>query len=573
MTQSEHTAQKASYRRGTIMGLTAAEAFMLICFILLMLLMLWRAAAEENLRVAEEFGGNFTEEEKKLALANKDRLAELDSALEDIEAMRPLLEMPGMTPEKLVTAIELQERLGSLDPDLLDDRLRLVADEDIRRAAEALQTVEAEDLLKLVDMLEADKVQEVIEATELNATPDEVERLREENEEMAKRLVEFDASGLTPEDIRDLARRAPEISERLAAYEETGLQPDDVEALSNAVSEVEAARKRLDATGADIAKKLRDNVGPKIADLGGRILDSGDVIFPDRLLFGQNSAKIEPEFDDLLKVFCRPWFEVLYAEQASLETVQIEGHASSEFGNLPDRAAFDRNLDLSQRRSAAVFRRCLDYGGSDEIAAWARATTAAVGYSSSRVVFDAAGQEDRRASRRVVFAIDMRSEDEVIASTLNGPTSGQRGGAPAPNPSSEIVDKSLPDGQTYRARGYSPLIGLATHVRDGDTLEVAGQPIRLEGLHVPELSTPLGKRAREFLTDAIYGHELTCWLNGKRTRDRKVGVCFLNDQDISALMIQNGFGQDCPAFSDGRYSGIATSPAFDEQTLPKYCKR
>lgn len=424
MANVEHTAQKISYRRGTIMGLTAAEAFMLICFILLMLLMLWRVAAEEQLRVAEEFGNNFTDQEKRLAIAHKDRLSSLDEALSEIELIRPVFETPGMTQEKVAAAVALIERFGTLDPDMIDDRLRLVADEDIRRAVEAILPIERERLLKLVDLVEAGKLEQVLDVAELEATADEVALLRSQNKEMAERLAEVDAIGVPPHELIDLVRQAQTSVERLAAFEATGLQPDDIEALSTTISEAEAARRRLDATGADIAAKLREKVGLQIEQLGGRILDSGDVIFPDRLLFRAGSAEIEPAFNTLLGEFCRPWFEVLFAERASLETVQIEGHASSEFGNLSDRPAFDLNLDLSQRRSAAVFRKCLDYGGSDEIADWARATTAAVGYSSSRPVEDPDGKEDRPASRRVVFAIDMRSEDEVLSRVLDGPTGG-----------------------------------------------------------------------------------------------------------------------------------------------------
>lgn len=373
MAPLEHAAEKASYRRGTIMGLTAAEAFMLICFTLLMLLLLWRVTAEQAL----DFSSNFTPEEKKISLELKGRLAEKNLAIQDIVKILPLLETLGMTPEKLVTAIKIRESLGTLDPELLDDRLRLVATEDIRRAVKAIQKVDKKKLLDLVDLIEDGKVRELVES--------------------------------------------PEMLKRLEAYEKTGLTAEQVLAIANALENAKAA-------GADIAQTLRDRVGTKIKHLGGRILDSGDVVFPDRLLFRPDSVEIEPGFDELLQAFCRPWFQVLYDERASLDmdAIRIEGHASSEYGDLEVRPAFDRNLDLSQGRAASVLRKCLDYGGSDEIASWARANAAAVGYSSSRLIIDkTTGLEDRLASRRVVFAIDIRSEEGVISRTLPGPTGGQ----------------------------------------------------------------------------------------------------------------------------------------------------
>ena len=161
-----------------------------------------------------------------------------------------------------------------------------------------------------------------------------------------------------------------------------------------------------------VLSQLREQIGSRIAPLGGRILDNGDVIFPDRGLFEVGSAKISAEFDGVLQGVCRRWFEVLYNERHHLDTVQIEGHASSEFSDLGPRQAFDANLDLSQQRASAVFKRCLDFGGRDDIADWAQSRLVAIGFSSARPVIRN-GVEDRRASRRVEFAIGMKSEDEV----------------------------------------------------------------------------------------------------------------------------------------------------------------
>lgn len=63
---SEHTRQ---YRRGAVMGLTVAEAFMLLAFVLLMLMMLWRQEDRKAVQAAEEFA----------ALAPAERQAVLDT--------------------------------------------------------------------------------------------------------------------------------------------------------------------------------------------------------------------------------------------------------------------------------------------------------------------------------------------------------------------------------------------------------------------------------------------------------------------------------------------------------------
>jgi endonuclease YncB( thermonuclease family) len=46
------------------------------------------------------------------------------------------------------------------------------------------------------------------------------------------------------------------------------------------------------------------------------------------------------------------------------------------------------------------------------------------------------------------------------------------------------------------AREGGEVAGPVTHVRDGDTIEVAGVPVRLNGLHAPELREPGGQAAK-----------------------------------------------------------------------------
>jgi micrococcal nuclease len=91
-----------------------------------------------------------------------------------------------------------------------------------------------------------------------------------------------------------------------------------------------------------------------------------------------------------------------------------------------------------------------------------------------------------------------------------------------------------------------------TYVRDGDTIEIGIEAVRIEGLHAPESNTRLGQQAKRFVSDLVFGKFVTCWLNGEETHDRKVGVCFLAQQDIAARLVAEGFGRDCPAFSGRR---------------------
>jgi micrococcal nuclease len=94
------------------------------------------------------------------------------------------------------------------------------------------------------------------------------------------------------------------------------------------------------------------------------------------------------------------------------------------------------------------------------------------------------------------------------------------------------------------ARGS--LVAEVTYVRDGDTIEVGGLPIRLQGLAAPEGNEPGGDEATQAMQALVYGRELRCDLDGQRTYDRCVGICYLEGQDISEVMVRRGLARDCP---------------------------
>ena len=116
------------------------------------------------------------------------------------------------------------------------------------------------------------------------------------------------------------------------------------------------------------------------------------------------------------------------------------------------------------------------------------------------------------------------------------------------------------------------LNGMVTKVRDGDTIEVGRIPIRLNGVSAPEMNEPLGPQSKAFMTDLVMGKRLRCELNGEKTHDRFVGICYLSDQDIGAKVIANGLALDCPQYSGGRYAEYEVQGAAAKIKLPEYCK-
>lgn len=87
---------------------------------------------------------------------------------------------------------------------------------------------------------------------------------------------------------------------------------------------------------------------------------------------------------------------------------------------------------------------------------------------------------------------------------------------------------------------------------DGDTLDVAGQRIRLATIDAVESSQmctrndgaewPCGQAAKAFLANLLAAGEVRCIPTGKKTYNRFVAFCRVNEKDLGAAIAENGFG-------------------------------
>ncbi len=110
------------------------------------------------------------------------------------------------------------------------------------------------------------------------------------------------------------------------------------------------------------------------------------------------------------------------------------------------------------------------------------------------------------------------------------------------------------------------------HVRDADTIVVDGTPVRLNGVDAPELDTRSGQDAKRWMVNFLRGKSIECKLNGERTYDRWVGVCYADGQDIGAAVIAAGHALDCARYSGGRYRSLETPAAKSRLRRAGYCR-
>ena len=108
-------------------------------------------------------------------------------------------------------------------------------------------------------------------------------------------------------------------------------------------------------------------------------------------------------------------------------------------------------------------------------------------------------------------------------------------------------------------------------IRDADTIVVDGTPVRLNGVDAPELQTKAGKSARRWMVNFLADKSVNCDLNGERTHDRWVGICYADGQDIGVAVIAAGHALDCRRYSGGRYRNLETPAARSRLRRARYC--
>lgn len=113
------------------------------------------------------------------------------------------------------------------------------------------------------------------------------------------------------------------------------------------------------------------------------------------------------------------------------------------------------------------------------------------------------------------------------------------------------------------ASATTPIQGRAKII-DGDSLEVAGERIRLFGIDAPEARQQCrdangqdyacGRDATRILTALIGGRPVSCQLVTHDQYARDVATCEANGADLGEAMVRAGYALDYARHSRGRYA-------------------
>lgn len=102
---------------------------------------------------------------------------------------------------------------------------------------------------------------------------------------------------------------------------------------------------------------------------------------------------------------------------------------------------------------------------------------------------------------------------------------------------------------------WVPALTGSVRVADGDSLELGGERIRLEGIDAPELrqscgapdggpadaAWPCGEKARQALKRLVSAGEVSCRPVDEDRYGRAVAICTAGGRDVGAAMVEEGW--------------------------------
>ena len=233
-----------------------------------------------------------------------------------------------------------------------------------------------------------------------------------------KGLLNVQEQTLTEQEAEIAAAQAA-LSDKENALNETQ------EALAAQETKLNAAMDLLDAQQIAMdeqQQKLEDLIGVRtkiIRDLASALTsadlkasvdsNTGDIMLESTVLFDYNSDAIKAEGQELLNRFIPVYLSVLLSDDYAdyLGEIVIEGHTDTS-------GAYLYNLELSQERALSVVKFCLQMEQlTNEQQALLYDILTAKGRSYSDPVYDAQGNVDMEASRRVEFKFRLKDSEMI----------------------------------------------------------------------------------------------------------------------------------------------------------------
>lgn len=204
----------------------------------------------------------------------------------------------------------------------------------------------------------------------------------------------------------ELEQQQTELERQQATLDET---MEELETLDTQISEILGIR-------AGIIERLKDKFEETDAEI--RFDDAtGAIQLGSEILFDEGSAELTERGRETLESFIPVYFDALLGDEDLREhigQVVFEGHTNSNYSASDDPAeAYLFNLQLSQDRAYNAMEYVIANEVGEEYEA--KELLAAVGYSSSRLIYKDEEQtvEDTERSRRIEIRFRLKDEEAI----------------------------------------------------------------------------------------------------------------------------------------------------------------
>ena len=175
----------------------------------------------------------------------------------------------------------------------------------------------------------------------------------------------------------------------------------------------------------DLEKEFRNDLDEWNAVLNKQTLS---IRFKEpEVLFPKGKAEVRPLFRKILDEFFPRYIKILtetktddgmYKYKDDIAEIRIEGHTSSEWEGVKDKEeiAYILNMELSQNRTRRVLNYVLKIKNPQiqQNKKWIRGNLTANGLSSSKLIRNPDGTQNRKESRRVEFRVRTNAEKRIV---------------------------------------------------------------------------------------------------------------------------------------------------------------
>lgn len=172
-----------------------------------------------------------------------------------------------------------------------------------------------------------------------------------------------------------------------------------------------------DEMRAQLYQDLHSEFEKNLPDWGAELDQDLTLRFkePD-VLFDTGKDALKPRFIKILNDFFPRYVQIMSAEKYknAIEEIRIEGHTSSNWNEGASiNEAYFSNMALSQSRTRTTLQHVLTLPQVQGQEGWLKAHLTANGLSSSKLIYQTDGKENKEGSQRVEFRVRTNADARI----------------------------------------------------------------------------------------------------------------------------------------------------------------